>query len=65
MSKIPPYLKKGDKIGIVAPAGYMAIKKCRPAWKHWMHGVTPLMPGITTHSHSNNYFSCPRRCAAE
>ena len=29
--KIPPYLKKGDTIGIVAPAGYMAAEKMQ-AW---------------------------------
>jgi len=27
MTKIPPYLKKGDIIGLVAPAGYMPQKK--------------------------------------
>ena len=27
MIKIPPYLKKGDTIGIVCPSGYLAIEK--------------------------------------
>ena len=27
MITIPPYLKKGDTIGMVAPAGFMPIEK--------------------------------------
>ena len=27
MIKIPPYLKPGDTIGIVCPAGYMSFEK--------------------------------------
>jgi muramoyltetrapeptide carboxypeptidase len=30
MVKIPPYLKKGDCIGITCPAGYMDAEKARP-----------------------------------
>ena len=57
MSKIPPYLKKGDTIGLVAPAGFMAIEKiqaCIETLDAW--GYTVKM-GATTHSESTNYFS--------
>ena len=55
--KIPPYLQKGDTIGIVAPAGYMPIEKiqaCIETLDAW--GYTVEM-GSTTHSQSQNYFS--------
>src|SRR3954462_6146361 len=57
MSKIPGYLKKGDTIGIVAPAGFMAIEKmqaCIEALGSWGYNV---QMGATTHSSSHNYFS--------
>jgi muramoyltetrapeptide carboxypeptidase len=55
--QIPPYLKKGDTIGIVAPAGFMPIEKmqaCIETLDTW--GYTVKM-GATTHSESQNYFS--------
>lgn len=55
--KIPPYLKKGDTIGIVAPAGYMPVEKmqaCIETLDDW--GYTVEM-GATTHSQSFSYFS--------
>lgn len=55
--KIPPYLKKGDTIGIVAPAGYMAIEKmqtCIETLDAWGYNIKM---GATTHSNSTNYFS--------
>jgi muramoyltetrapeptide carboxypeptidase len=55
--KIPPYLKKGDTIGIVAPAGYMPIEKmqtCIETFDSWGYSVKL---GATTHSSSSNYFS--------
>lgn len=55
--KIPPYLQKGDTIGIVAPAGYMAIEKmqtCIETLDAWGYNVEM---GTTTHSQSENYFS--------
>ncbi|MGZ5221736.1 MAG: S66 peptidase family protein, partial [Chitinophagaceae bacterium] len=55
--KIPPYLQKGDTIGIVAPAGYMPIEKmqaCIETLDTW--GYTVEL-GSTTHSESSNYFS--------
>lgn len=57
MSKIPRYLKKGDTIGIVAPAGFMPVEKmeaCIETLDSW--GYTVKM-GATTHSSSSNYFS--------
>src|SRR4029079_12012565 len=57
MSTIQPYLKKGDKIGIVSPAGYMPVEKmqsCIESLDSW--GYTVQL-GSTTHSNSNNYFS--------
>lgn len=57
MIDFPPYLKKGDTIGIVAPAGFMPIEKmqaCIETLDAW--GFTVEM-GATTHSHSENYFA--------
>jgi muramoyltetrapeptide carboxypeptidase len=55
--KFPPYLKKGDTIGIVAPAGFMPVEKmqaCIETLDHW--GYTVEL-GPSTHSQSENYFS--------
>src|SRR4051812_27004491 len=57
MNTIPRYLKKGDKIGIVSPAGYMPVEKmqaCIESLDAW--GYTVQL-GATTHSNSSNYFS--------
>lgn len=57
MVTIPPYLEKGDTIGIVAPAGYMPVEKmqaCIEILDHWGYNVEM---GFTTHSPSLNYFS--------
>jgi muramoyltetrapeptide carboxypeptidase len=57
MIKLPPYLKKGDTIGITCPAGYMAKEKaqtCIDSLQQW--GFT-VMVGHTLGSNSNNYFS--------
>ncbi len=54
---IPPYLQKGDTIGIVAPASFMSVEKmqaCIETLDAW--GYTVEM-GATTHSNSMNYFS--------
>lgn len=54
---IPPYLQKGDTIGMVAPAGFMPIEKmqaCIETLDSW--GYT-IQLGATTHSNSQNYFS--------
>ncbi len=57
MIKIPPYLKKGDTIGITCPAGYMAAEKaqtCIDTLQQWGFNV---MVGKTLGSSSANYFS--------
>jgi muramoyltetrapeptide carboxypeptidase len=53
----PPYLKKGDTIGITCPAGYMAAEKaqtCIHTLQDWGYTV---MVGKTLGSASHNYFS--------
>jgi muramoyltetrapeptide carboxypeptidase len=53
----PPYLKKGDTIGIVAPSGFMAFEKmqsCLTVLEEWGFNV---QLGSTAHSSSENYFS--------
>ncbi|MBX3256322.1 MAG: LD-carboxypeptidase [Chitinophagaceae bacterium] len=57
MFKIPPYLKKGDTIGIVCPAGYMPIEKaqaCIHTLQQWGYKVKA---GKTLGGMSTNYFS--------
>jgi muramoyltetrapeptide carboxypeptidase len=57
MIKIPPYLKKGDTIGITCPAGYTAKEKaqtCIATLQNWGYEV---MVGKTLGSNSKNYFS--------
>ncbi len=57
MIKTPPYLKKGDTIGITCPAGYMARDKaqaCIETLQQWGYQV---MVGKTLGSNSTNYFS--------
>ncbi|MDB5275293.1 MAG: LD-carboxypeptidase [Ferruginibacter sp.] len=57
MIKTPPYLKKGDTIGITCPAGYMAKEKaqtCIDTLQQWGYQV---MVGKTLGSNSANYFS--------
>ena len=53
----PPYLKKGDTIGITCPAGYMAAEKaatCIATIQSWGYNVSI---GKTLGSESQNYFS--------
>ena len=57
MIKIPPYLKKGDTIGITCPAGYMAAEKvdtCIKVLQQWGYKVKT---GNTVGGSSTNYFS--------
>lgn len=54
---IPPYLKPGDTIGIVCPAGYMPFENaqtCINTLKSWGFNVKI---GSTLGGNSNNYFS--------
>jgi muramoyltetrapeptide carboxypeptidase len=57
MTIIPPYLQKGDTIGITCPAGFMAAEKaqtCIDTLHEWGYNV---MVGKTLGSASTNYFS--------
>ena len=57
MTIIPPYLQKGDTIGITCPAGFMAADKaqtCIDTLHEWGYNV---MVGKTLGSASTNYFS--------
>ena len=58
MIKTPPYLKKGDTIGIICPAGYMAMEKVaeciRVLQDEWGYKVKV---GKTVGSDSTTYFS--------
>lgn len=57
MTTIPPYLKKGDMIGITCPASYLATPnadKCIETLQKWGFEV---MVGKTLGSKSKNYFS--------
>ena len=57
MIKIPPYLKKGDTIGITCPAGYMAEAKAETCIKTLQSWGFEVMVGKTLGSRSKNYFS--------
>ena len=57
MIKIPPYLKKGDTIGITCPAGYMALEKAQTCIETLQHWGFEAMVGKTLGSSSKNYFS--------
>ncbi|MBC8034144.1 MAG: LD-carboxypeptidase [Chitinophagaceae bacterium] len=57
MISIPPYLKKGDIIGIVCPAGYMSMERittCISTLEDWGYRV---QKGKTLESNSGNYFA--------
>lgn len=57
MTTIPPYLQKGDTIGITCPAGFMAAEKaqaCIDTLHDWGYNV---MVGKTLGSDSTTYFS--------
>ncbi len=57
MINIPPYLKKGDCIGITCPAGYMAKEKAQTCIETLQQWGFEVMVGKTLGSHSGNYFS--------
>lgn len=58
MIKTPPYLKKGDTIGLVCPAGFMTLEKCaeciRVLKEEWGYKVKV---GATVGGNSETYFS--------
>lgn len=57
MIKIPPYLKKGDTIGLTCPAGYMAGEKAATCIETLQQWGFEVMVGKTLGSNSVNYFS--------
>jgi len=57
MSKIPPYLKHGDTIGLVCPAGYMALEKVQACVQALEHAGYNVLVGKTVGSDSLTYFS--------
>lgn len=57
MIKIPPYLKKGDTIGITCPAGYMQNEKAQACIETLQQWGFEVMVGKTLGSSSTNYFS--------
>ncbi len=57
MIKVPPYLQKGDTIGLVCPAGYMnrdKVQTCITTLEEWGYNVKV---GTTVGSSSITYFS--------
>ena len=57
MTRIPPYLKKGQTIGITCPAGYMAAEKAQTCIHTLQKWGFEVMVGKTLGSSSKNYFS--------
>ena len=57
MIKTPPYLKRGDTIGISCPAGFMAAEKAQTCIETLQSWGFEVMVGKTLGSASNNYFS--------
>jgi muramoyltetrapeptide carboxypeptidase len=57
MITFPPYLKKGDTIGITCPAGYMPKQKAQTCIKILQQWGFEVMVGKTLGSTSKNYFS--------
>ncbi|HSN60921.1 MAG TPA: LD-carboxypeptidase [Ferruginibacter sp.] len=54
---VPPYLKKGDTIGLTCPAGYMAADKAQTCIENLQAWGYQVMVGKTLGSDSQNYFS--------
>lgn len=57
MIKIPPYLQKGDTIGITCPAGFMAYERIEVCVKTLAKWGYKVKVGKTLYSQSENYFS--------
>lgn len=57
MVRIPPALKKGDTIGIVCPAGFMAMEKVQSCIRELNDWGYAVRVGNTVGSDSQNYFS--------
>ena len=57
MIKIPPYLQKGDTIGIVCPAGFMAVEKVQTCIHTLLDWGYKVKTGKTVGGDSTTYFS--------
>jgi muramoyltetrapeptide carboxypeptidase len=57
MIKIPPYLQKGDTIGLVCPAGYMALEKVQTCINTLQGWGYKIKTGKTIGGDSTTYFS--------
>ena len=57
MIKTPPYLQKGDTIGLVCPAGFMPLEKARTCINTLQEWGYNVKIGSTLDSDSENYFS--------
>ncbi len=55
--RIPPYLKKGDTIGLLCPAGVMQLEKAETAIITLQEWGFKVIVGTTVGSASQNYFS--------
>ena len=56
MITIPPYLKPGDTIGLLCPAGYMPIEKAQTCIETLTDWGFKVITGKTL-GHQFNYFS--------
>lgn len=56
---IPPYLQKGDTIGLVCPAGFMPLEKVQAAIDTLQQWGFKVKVGNTIGGNSTNYFSAP------
>ena len=57
MITTPPYLKKGDTIGIIAPSGFMPFEKMQSSVEKLQNWGYQVRLGNTTTGLSENYFS--------
>ena len=54
---VPPYLQKGDAIGLVCPAGFMPLEKVQTAIETLQQWGFNVVTGKTVGGESKNYFS--------
>jgi muramoyltetrapeptide carboxypeptidase len=57
MIKIPPYLKKGDTVAIVCPAGFLSLEKARTCMDTLVAWGFKVKAGKTLGGVQQNYFS--------
>jgi muramoyltetrapeptide carboxypeptidase len=55
VSKIPPYLKKGDAIGITCPAGYLTLEDLAPAKQKMEEWGFVVITGATVGTRNNTF----------